>query len=199
MIVGALAFNVLGGGSVFGANPTADFTKTLGGFGGITLLAITIGSISANVLNVYSGAMSFLAMGINIGFKTRRAIMVALAGLIGGLVAFAGVQNGDVGHALENFLLVVSYWVAPWIAIVLVERFISGGKDAGKLALVPSHFGAGLVAFVVATIYSITNFADQVFYAAPITKVLGDVTPVVGFFLAAFLYYVLAVPMRKKD
>jgi NCS1 family nucleobase:cation symporter-1 len=212
MGVGALAFNVLGAGSVFGENPTKDFTATLGGFGGITLLAIAIGSISANVLNVYSGAMSFLAMGVKIGFKTRRALMVLLAGIVGGLTAYAGVTNGDVGHQLENFLLVVSYWVAPWIAIVLVERFISGGKDAGKLALVPQHFGAGLIAFVVATGFSIWGFASQVAYHGPLAVALHyfklpdgslvdvpDITALVGFVLAAFLYYVLAVPTRKKD
>jgi NCS1 family nucleobase:cation symporter-1 len=212
MSIGALAFNVLGAGSVFGPNPTADFTKTLGGFGGITLLAIVIGSISANILNVYSGAMSFLAMGFKLGFKSRRAIMVALAGLAGGLISYIGVMNQDVAHQLDGFLLVVSYWVAPWIAIVLVERFISGGKDAGKRALAPQHFSAGLVAFVFATAFSIWGFCSQVMYTGPLAIALHsiklddgrivdvpDITALVGFVLAALLYYVLAVPMRKVE
>ena len=212
MSIGALAFNVLGAGSVFGENPTADFTKTLGGFGGITLLAIVIGSISANVLNVYSGAMSFLAMGFKLGFKSRRAIMVAVAGVAGGFISYLGVADGHVAHQLENFLLVVSYWVAPWIAIVLVERFISGGKDAGARALEPQHFSAGLIAFVVATGFSIWGFASQVAYHGPLAVALHyfklpdgslvdvpDITALVGFVLAALLYYVLAVPVRKVE
>ncbi len=205
MTVGVLAFNSLGKGSVFGDNPTHDFTNVLGGFAPITLLAITIGSISANVLNVYSGAMSFLAMGIKIGFKTRRAIMVALAGVLGGITAYLGVSDPHVGKELENFLLVVSYWVAPWIAIVLVERLMSGGKDATARALAPKHTFAGPVAFVVATAFSIWAFASQVDYHGFISYNIhhfildsGDVVDVpdlaalVGFVLAGGLYYVLA-------
>jgi NCS1 family nucleobase:cation symporter-1 len=188
MIVGAAAFNVLGAGSVFGKNPTADFTNTLGGWGGITLLAIAIGSISANVLNVYSGAMSFLAMGVKIGFKTRRAIMVLLAGVVGGITAYIGVTNGDVAHQLENFLLVVSYWVAPWIAIVLVERLLSGGKDAAARALAPKNSWAGALAFVVSVVFSIWGFANQVAYVGPLGKDYGDLTALVGFAVAAVLY-----------
>jgi len=210
MSLGAVAFNLIetavgdaNGGQfvVFGPNPTKLFTDALGNdmLAKVTLLAIAIGSISANVLNVYSGAMSFLAMGVKVGFKARRAIMVAIAGVIGGITAYFGVTNGDVGHQLENFLLVVSYWVAPWIAIVLVERLISGGKDAGKRALAPKDFGAGVLSFVFAAGFSIWGFSNQVFYTGPLGKGLGDMTAIVGFAIAAVLYYVLSVPMRSKD
>jgi NCS1 family nucleobase:cation symporter-1 len=201
MIVGALAFNVLGAGSVFGDNPTADFTATLGGFSSITLLAIVIGSVSANVLNVYSGAMSFLAMGFKLGFKSRRAIMVALAGVIGGVISYFGVANHHVAVQLENFLLVVSYWVAPWIAVVLTERILSKGKNAGERALAPKNSWAGVAAFVIATAFSIWGFASQVDYHGPIGfalhhfilddgTVVGvpDLTALVGFVLAAALF-----------
>ena len=43
-------------------------------------------------------------MGFKFGFKTRRAIMVLLAGLAGGLLSYAGVLNGDVGKQLDHFL-----------------------------------------------------------------------------------------------
>ena len=201
MSVGVLAFNVLGAGSVFGKNPTADFTNTLGGFAGLTLLAIVIGSISANVLNVYSGAMSFLAMGFKLGFKSRRAIMVALAGVVGGIISYLGVVNGDVAHQLENFLLVVSYWVAPWIAVVLTERILSKGKNAGERALAPKSSWAGATAFVIATSFSIWGFASQVAYTGPIAFAIHhitlkggmvvdvpDITALVGFVLAAGLF-----------
>ncbi|CAB4950124.1 unannotated protein [freshwater metagenome] len=203
MSIGALAFNVLGAGSVFGANPTADFTKTLGGFGALTLLAIVIGSISANILNVYSGAMSFLAMGFKLGFKSRRAIMVALAGLVGGVISYIGVLNNDVAHQLDGFLLVVSYWVAPWIAVVLTERILSKGKNAGARALAPKNSWAGAAAFVIATAFSIWGFCSQVMYTGPLAIAIHsvtlddgrivdvpDITALVGFVLAAVLFAV---------
>ena len=201
MIVGVLAFNVLGAGSVFGENPTADFTKTLGGLAPIVLLAIVIGSISANVLNVYSGAMSFLAMGFKLGFKTRRAIMVVIAGVAGGIISYLGVANHDVAHQLENFLLVVSYWVAPWIAIVLTERILSKGKNAGERALAPKNSWAGPVAFVLGAGFGIWGFASQVEYHGVISFAIHhvildggmvvdvpDLAALVGFVVSAVLY-----------
>jgi NCS1 family nucleobase:cation symporter-1 len=196
MAVGVLAFNVLAGnpGDFWGIeNPTSAFTAQFNPtFGAIVLLAIVIGSVSANILNVYSGAMSFLAMGFKLGFKTRRAIMVALAGLVGGLISYLGVVNGDVAHQLDGFLLVVSYWVSPWIAVVLTERILSKGKDAGARALAPKDSWAGVAAFVIATAVSIWGFAAQVMYTGPLASAwgVGDLTALVGFILAAVLYAV---------
>ena len=194
MGVGVIAFNALAGnpGDFWGIqNPTAAFTAEFNPvFASIVLLSIVIGSVSANILNVYSGAMSFLAMGFKFGFKTRRAIMVLLAGIAGGLLSYVGVLNGDVAHQLDGFLLVVSYWVAPWIAVVLTERILSKGKNAGERALAPKNSWAGAAAFVIATVFSIWGFAAQVLYTGPLAKDsgLGDMTAVVGFVLASVLY-----------
>src|SRR5438270_8771139 len=54
-------------------NPTANFTAPLGGFlGTLVLVGILIGAVAANVINVYSGAMSFLTLGIKLGLHQRR-------------------------------------------------------------------------------------------------------------------------------
>lgn len=198
MSVGAIAFNALTAqpGDFWGIeNPTAAFTAEFNPvFAAIVLLSIVIGSVSANILNVYSGAMSFLAMGFKLGFKTRRAIMVLVAGLAGGLLSFIGVQNGDVAHQLDGFLLVVSYWVSPWIAVVLTERILSGGKNAGARALAPKNSWAGAAAFVIATSFSIWGFANQVLYTGVFAKdsAIGDMTALVGFVLAAGLFVVFS-------
>ena len=198
MGVGVLAFNAIAGnpGDFWGiANPTEAFTAGFNPtFAAIVLLSIVIGSISANILNVYSGAMSFLAMGFNFGFKTRRAIMVLLAGLVGGLLSYAGVQNGDVAHQLDSFLLVVSYWVSPWIAVVVTERFMTKGSNAQQRALNPRNSWAGALAFVIATVFSIWGFAAQVLYTGPLASAwgVGDLTAVVGFVVASALYVVFS-------
>ena len=149
--------------------------------------------------------MSFLAMGFKLGFKSRRAIMVALAGLVGGFISYLGVVNGDVAHQLDSFLLVVSYWVAPWIAVVLTERILSRGKNAGERALAPKNSWAGATAFVIATVFSIWGFASQVLYTGPIAIAIHhveldggiivdvpDLTAVVGFALASALFVVFS-------
>ncbi|MDE2409025.1 MAG: cytosine permease [Actinomycetales bacterium] len=210
MSVGAVAFATIG----IVDNPTKGFTDLLGNgyIAALTLLAIAIGSISANVLNVYSGAMSFLAMGFKLGFKTRRAIMVLLAGIIGGLVAYdaAVLDPKGLGHSLEGFLLVVSYWVAPWVAIILVDKLLRKGQNLGEVALSIKENLAGPIAFVVATVTSIYFFSNQYptyvakgavsgifadnFYMADGVKIItgGDATALVGFVIAAVLYWVLS-------
>jgi NCS1 family nucleobase:cation symporter-1 len=216
MIVGAVAFAAIG----VQDNPTKGFTGLLdnGFIAGLTLLAIAVGSISANVLNVYSGAMSFLAMGFKLGFKTRRAIMVALAGIIGGLVAFdaAVADPKGLGHSLEGFLLVVSYWVAPWVAIILVDWLLRRGQNLGEIALNGKENLAGPISFVVATVTSIYFFSNQYptyvakgavsgvfannFFTTPDGfKVIvgGDATAIVGFVIAAVLYWILSKALKS--
>jgi NCS1 family nucleobase:cation symporter-1 len=216
MAVGAVAFAAIG----IQDNPTKGFTGLIGNdlIAGLTLLAIAVGSVSANVLNVYSGAMSFLAMGFKLGFKTRRAIMVLLAGVVGGLVAYdaAVLDPKNLGSHLEGFLLVVSYWVAPWIAIILVDKILRKGQKLGEVALSIKENPAGPIAFVVATVTSIYFFSNQYpTYVAPGAvagvfannffktpdgfKVIvgGDATAAVGFVIAAVLYWVLSKAFKS--
>jgi NCS1 family nucleobase:cation symporter-1 len=195
MTVGAVAWTVISPDG----NPTELFTAMLPQWlGALTLLGIAVGSIGANVLNVYSGAMSFLAMGFNFGFKTRRAVMVAIAGVFGTITAYLAIK-GDFVLQFEGFLLVVSYWVAPWIAVVLTDSILRKGQDIGALAQdTKRENAAGVIAFVVAVVVSIWGFCNQVAYTGPFAKQysLGDITPLVGFVLAALLYVVLAKALK---
>ena len=78
----------------------------------LTLLAIALGAVAANVLNIYSGALSFVAMGIRLPLALRRAIVALGFGVIGFVVALFGLNNA--GAKYEDFLLVIAYWIAPW-------------------------------------------------------------------------------------
>lgn len=199
MSIGAIAWSGVVSGE---GNPTDLFTAVLPGWlASLTLLGIAVGSVSANVLNVYSGAMSFIAAGVKLGFKTRRAIMVALAGGIGGTAAYLAVAS-DFVMAFEGFLLVVSYWVAPWIAIVVTDRILRKGADTSTLIAEKSRYEnlAGPIAFVVSAVTSIALFANQSlanFYGV-FAKATGDLTPFAGFILAATIYALLFKAMNKK-
>jgi purine-cytosine permease-like protein len=59
---------------------------------------------------------------------------------------------------------------------------------------------AGPVAFVVATVVSIWGFCNQIAYTGPLAKAwaVGDITPLVGFVLAAALYILLFKSATKK-
>jgi NCS1 family nucleobase:cation symporter-1 len=175
-------------------DPTASFTSSMPVVvRDLTLLAIAVGAIAANALNIYSGAMSFLAAGIRIPFALRRAIVALGFGVIGFFIAWSALA--DAGTKYENFLLVIAYWIAPWLGVVLTDRWLRRGTEIASL--VPAHARyrnpAGAIALVVAGGLSIWLFSNQTFYtgllatAAPI----GDLTPLVGFVLAALIYWVL--------
>ncbi|MBA2561003.1 MAG: cytosine permease, partial [Propionibacteriales bacterium] len=93
----------------------------------LTLLAVCLGAIAANALNVYSGALSFMAMGVKLPTREARAVVALVLGSLGGLAAAFGLA--DAGHNYESFLLVISYWIAPWLGVVLVDRWLRRGQD----------------------------------------------------------------------
>jgi NCS1 family nucleobase:cation symporter-1 len=180
-------------------DPTASFTASMPVvIRDLTLLAIAVGAIAANALNIYSGAMSFLAVGIKIPFTLRRAIVALGFGVVGFFIAWSALA--DAGTKYENFLLVIAYWIAPWLGVVLTDRLLRRGTEIASL--VPAHAKyrnpAGVIALVVSGFISIWLFSNQTFYTGLLAKTapIGDLTPLVGFVLAVALYWVLFRVLR---
>jgi NCS1 family nucleobase:cation symporter-1 len=160
----------------------------------LTLLAIAVGAIAANALNIYSGAMSFLAAGIRIPYQLRRAIIAIGFGVIGFVLALIAIPNA--GSTYENFLLVIAYWISPWLGVVLVDRLLRRGTSIA--AFVPDRpkyrNPAGVIAFLIGAVVSIVLFSNQELFVGFIARAvpaIGDLTALVGFVLAAAAYWVL--------
>ena len=174
-------------------NPTSAFTGHMStALADFVLVAIAIGAVCANVLNIYSGAMSFLTLGFRLPLALRRAIVAAVAGTIGFIVALTGLH--DAGEKYTNFLLVVAYWIAPWLGVMFSDMLLRRRVRVDGFLFDTKHNPwAGWVAMGVAMVVSIWLFSDQTKYLAPIPKAhpgLGDLTFEVGFMLAAVLYAV---------
>ncbi|MDE3101839.1 MAG: cytosine permease [Chloroflexota bacterium] len=158
-----------------------------------TLLAIALGAVSANVLNIYSGAMSFLTLGIRLPLHQRRAIVAIASGVLGLVVGIAFQANVGPGSKYEDFLLVISYWIAPWLGVVFADHVLRRG-DFGDESIFFSRTHAtwaGFAAMLIAGVVSIYLFAAQALYTGPIpiaAPQLGDLTFLVGFVLAFVLY-----------
>jgi NCS1 family nucleobase:cation symporter-1 len=191
-------------------DPTTSFVSSMPTvIKDFTLVAIAVGAIAANALNIYSGAMSFLAAGVKLRFSLRRAIVALGFGVIGFFIAWGALA--DAGTKYENFLLVIAYWIAPWLGIVLTDRYLRRGTSIA--ALVPDHAKyrnlAGIISMVVAGAVSIWLFSNQTLYQGVITaattpnakfaiSAIGDLTPLVGFVLAAVLYLALFAALKPK-
>lgn len=158
--------------------------------GKITLLCIAIGAICANALNIYSGAMSALAVGIQLPARRARATTAVFFGVCGFIVALFGIKNA--GQNYENFLLVIAYWIGPWLGVVLVDRWRRQGQDLRPLtARSGFHNPRGAVAMGVGMVVSIWLFSNQTEYTGKLVEHhpnLGDITFLVGFVLSAAIY-----------
>jgi nucleobase:cation symporter-1, NCS1 family len=190
--VGAAAGTIAGVAS--NANPTAGWTGIFPTWlRDLTLLAIVIGGIAANALNIYSGAISFTAIGFKLPLAARRAIVALGFGAIGFFVGWAGLHNA--GEDYNNFLLIIAYWIAPWLAVMFCDMYLRRRQDPAQIERLLFNRKytnwAGPVAMLVGAGISIWLFSNQTKYVglvpshAPDT---GDLTFEVGFVLTAVIY-----------
>jgi nucleobase:cation symporter-1, NCS1 family len=186
----------------FGANPTAGFTSHLPTWiADITLLAIALGAVCANALNVYSGSMSFLALGVRLPLSLRRAIVAIVFGIAGFFLALSGLH--DAGTKYNNFLLVIAYWIGPWLGVFFADQFLRRGKRVDGFLFDRRHNPwAGFAAMAIAIAVSIYLFANQSDYIGVVPKHsphFGDIAFEVGFVLAALLYAIFFRLQGDRD
>jgi purine-cytosine permease-like protein len=188
-VVGAASATIPGSNS----NPTALFTSHMStAVADITLIAIAVGAICANALNVYSGVMSFLSTGIRLPLKWRRAVVALGFGSIGFVVAGTGLHNAASNY--ENFLLIISYWIGPWLGVFFADWLLRRGQRVDGFLFDRKHNPwAGAAAMFIGMAVSIPLFSDQTKLVGVIVKhnpSIGDLTFEVGFLLSALLYWI---------
>jgi nucleobase:cation symporter-1, NCS1 family len=192
--VGAAAATIPSVASAAGANPTAAFTSVFPTWlADLTLLAVTIGAIAANALNIYSGAISFTALGVKLPLHIRRAIVALGFGTIGFFLAWSGLS--DAGTKYNNFLLIIAYWIGPWLAVVFCDMALrrrASTEETERLLFDKKYANwAGPVAMVVGAGVSIGLFANQTEYVGLVPThwpSVGDLTFEVGSLLTAVIY-----------
>jgi NCS1 nucleoside transporter family len=171
----------------------------------LTLICIAVGAVAANAINIYSGTMSLVALGIKemgLTLRQRRAALAILAGVIG---FFGGLylESKGVSEQYTNFLLLISYWIAPWLAVVFVDYWLRRGDYGDEHMFYDPRYvrWQGFVAMAVGLVVSVWLFANSTAYTGPIAKnnpQLGDITFIVGFVITAVLYFVFNLGLRKQ-
>jgi NCS1 family nucleobase:cation symporter-1 len=172
--------------------------RIFGGFGTILLLCSIPGLIAVIAMNMYSGGLSALTTVDTV--KRLRPTLTARWVSIG-FIAVAGTVLAmllpeDFLGDFNNFLLVVLYFMIPWTAINLIDFFFVRHENYAIRELFKPHgiYGAwgwrGIVAYVVAFAAMIPFFSTTI-YSGPVADALGggDLSPFVGFPIAAGLYY----------
>jgi NCS1 family nucleobase:cation symporter-1 len=114
-------------------------------------------------------------------------------GLIGFIVAWTGLH--DAGQKYTNFLLIIAYWIAPWLAVVFCDQFLRRREDplqTEKLLFNQKYTNwAGPVAMIVGVALSVWLFSNQTEYKGVVPShvgSVGDITFEAGFVITAVVY-----------
>jgi NCS1 family nucleobase:cation symporter-1 len=203
-LAGALAFTAVPGPAWF-SNGASQFTSLMPTpVADLVLLAIAIGAVSANAINIYSGTMSFLALGFRMSLTLRRAIVAVVFGAIGFVLAWTSLDDQS---KYEDFLLVIAYWIGPWLGVVFTDWYLRRRHRIDGFLFDTGHNPwAGWVSMLVAGAVSILLFSNQIEFKGYLVRSsdpnhvspLGDLAFEVGFALAALLYWVLFTVQRDR-
>ena len=173
----------------------------------LTLLCIAIGAVCANAINIYSGTMSLVAIGIRemgMTLKQRRALLAVAAGVLGYLIGIIGQANVGPGSKYEYFLLLISYWIGCWLAVVLVDYWMRKGDYGDESIFYNTKYQRwqGFAAMLIGLVVSVYLFGNVYgVWVGPIPNSnpgIGDITFFVGFLLTAVLYYAFQMVSRSQ-
>lgn len=152
------------------------------------VVAIALGGVAANVLNIYTNALSALVLDI----RAKRWMVVVFGGCVGFLLALYGA--GNFGGFYEQFLLLLDYWITPWFGILAIDFFVLKKASFAKMSLIPSFSWRAIASYLIGILISVAFIPSisYVAYTGPIAQLLGgaDFSYFVSFIASAIIYYV---------
>ena len=169
------------------SDPITALKELTGPWAVPAMLAILLSSFSQNFLNVYGGAISLQTLGIPLKRSTC-VTLICVAAFGVSLWAADGIYT-----SFEVFLNLTAYFIAPYIAVLLMDYYAGPRKDRSRI---PELFDTGrvlewgFVAWVAGTLCSVP-FWNSTLYTGPIAKAhpeWGEVSYYVGFAVAALVY-----------
>jgi nucleobase:cation symporter-1, NCS1 family len=143
-VIGALVGSLTPGAGFF-----TGLYNFAGSFGALAIVAIILGALAANALNIYTNALSALVLDI----RAKRWLMVVVGGLVGLALSFVGQANFVLNF--QNFLFLLDYWITPWLGIVLVDYFVARRTSVESSANSGPWDWKALLAYCVAVAVSV--------------------------------------------
>ncbi|HVS07911.1 MAG TPA: cytosine permease [Candidatus Dormibacteraeota bacterium] len=138
-----------------GATPIAALKTVMGGFGAFAVAAVILGATTANVLNLYSNTMSAKVLDI----RLPRWQLAIVGGVLGFVLALIGYQNFTQNY--QNFLIVLDYWIMPWLAVVLLDFYVFRHREPmGFSEAVPVNWN-GVIAWFIGLGVSLLFISEQ--------------------------------------
>src|SRR3954454_18187209 len=108
-------------GQATGGESSDTIFKVLGGSGNLiamlAMVAIAVGTVAVNAMNDYTGSLSLQAAGLRI----KRIYSAAIVAVLGFIFTMYLQNSKDVATNFTNFLLFISYWISPFVGVVLAD------------------------------------------------------------------------------
>jgi NCS1 family nucleobase:cation symporter-1 len=166
-----------------------------GSFGPAAILAIVLGVLAANALNIYTNSLSALVLDV----RAKRWVAVVVGGAAGLSLSFIGRENFVLNF--ENFLLVLDYWIMPWLGVVLVDYFLARRTTVDGTSNPPGFDWRALAAYLLSVLVSAPFMVPVLSLPSPfgaLSSVFGgaDFSYFISFGAAVALTYALRMSAR---
>lgn len=162
-------------------NPIDFFARLMGVFTIPALIAVILSILPVNAIAIYSGGLATLAMGI----PMKRWVSAIVCGGLGALAISFG--TGEIANTYKNFLFLLSYWIAPWLGVVLADFF---RRRNTAVEAEEANGWAGILAFIAGVAVSVP-FMSSILYVGSIAKnYLGgaDISYFLSMIVSAVIY-----------
>ena len=206
LVIACVWLEILGllvAGQATGGESSDTIFGILGGSGNLiamlAMVAIAVGTVAVNAMNDYTGSLSLQAAGLRI----KRIYSAAVVAVLGFLFTLYLNAQADFALNFTNFLLFISYWISPFVGVVLADWSMRGrhadGRRLVNFATLPSGV-AGITALIVGFVVSIPFQNSSLGYSwgGPFNYITAnylhgaDIAYYVGGIVAAVVYMLMA-------
>ena len=177
-------------GDVLAEHTAHGVRSVMGGglLGGLALVVIALASIGSGVMTVYSGSLALQTIGVKVRRPVSAVVVTVLA-----FVLILWLHSGDRATRFQDALLLVSYWIPAFVAVVVIDWLL---RARGRATINPAEERTGrgdavaaVIAFVLAYGAAIP-FMNTALIQGPIARAWygADVAYFVNLPPAAVLY-----------
>jgi NCS1 family nucleobase:cation symporter-1 len=171
----------------------------------VTYLALILGVLTINALNIYGGYMSSLSLANTFFRKLRSGLVLRLCFIIpvSALATYMSFLYMDnLLDAFENFLVFALALMIPWTSINLVDYYFvrRGSYSVPDMFTPRGVYGrvspAGATAYIAGFLVQMPFMKNDVIQG-PVAKLLhgGDVSWIVGAAVSGLIYLLI---MRRR-
>jgi nucleobase:cation symporter-1, NCS1 family len=177
-------------GNLLSEQTAEGVRSVMGGglLGGLALVVIALASIGSGVMNDYSGSLALQTIGVRVRRPVSAVIVTVLA-----FALILWLHAADTATRFQDVLLLVSYWIPAFVAVVVIDWLLRIG---GRASINPAEettdrrdAAVAVIVFVIAYAAAIP-FMNTSLIEGPVARAWhgADIAYFVNLLVAALLY-----------